>query len=127
MSFMDRLTGGDQIATSNVNGRFRAVSVTVQRDYSAEEDMAWSMLRLAVEDTAILARYGLYNSKGECQPWPMSKGQYMTIACMNDPRTHIALKWFWHDKTQAQLWCDLIGCNLPARQIWAAIIKQHAR
>jgi hypothetical protein len=46
---------------------------------------------------------------------------------MKDPLEHSRLREFWLDETQAQSWCDLCGCNLPAKDIWAGILKHHAK
>lgn len=103
---------------------------------SPEERIAWAMLELAIEDTAILCRYGLIDREGELRAWPRvtrtdkhghKHFDPMTIACMNDPLDHARLRDFWTDPTQAQLWCDLCGCRLPAAEIWSAILKKHAK
>lgn len=103
---------------------------------SPEELVAWAMLELAIEDTAILCRYGLINAEGECREWPMvtrtnwrgeQQTEPMTIACMRDPLDHARLREFWTDETQAQVWCDLCGCRLPAKDIWRSILEHHAK
>jgi hypothetical protein len=100
------------------------------------ELLAWSLLELAIEDVAILARYGLITKDGECLPWPSvtrtnwrgeRQTEHMTIACMNHPHSHHRLKEFWHDQQQGQHWCDLVGCRLPAHEIWDNVLKNHAK
>ena len=103
---------------------------------SGWELLGWSLLELAIEDVAILARYGLITKDGECLPWPSvtrtnwrgeTQTEHMTIACMTHPHSHFRLKDFWHDLEQGQHWCDLVGCKLPAKDIWKSILKHHAK
>jgi hypothetical protein len=103
---------------------------------SGWELLGWSLLELAIEDVAILARYGLITKDGECLPWPSvtrtnwrgeTQTEHMTIACMTHPHSHFRLKDFWHDPEQGQHWCDLVGCKLPATDIWNGILKNHAK
>jgi hypothetical protein len=93
------------------------------------------MLELAIEDTAILARYGLFTREGDLRAWPRKRTirdgyvrwEPMTIACMKDVLEHARLREFWLDPSQGQHWCDLIGCKLPAKDIWKGILKHHAK
>jgi hypothetical protein len=134
MSYMDRLSGA-AVASSGCNGRPVMRTGEQSNAHTPEELVAWAMLKLAIEDTAILARYGLIDRRGECKPWPMvwrreGAKQYqdhMTIACMYGPLDHVALKEFWLDPTQAQLWCDLVGFRMPAAEVWANILKENAK
>lgn len=134
MSYMDRLSG---VAMSSVghNGKPRTSTGEKSNAHSPEELLAWAMLELAIDDTAILCRYGLITRNGDLRDWPRKKridkwGTHydpMTIACMNDPQDHARLREFWTDPTQAQLWCDLCGCRLPAKDIWKSILDNHAK
>ena len=118
------------------NGRHSAATGDKLPDRTPEELIAWAMLELAIEDTAILCRYGLIDREGELLAWPRVKRvdkhghthwDAMTIACMSDTLEHARLREFWTDPTQGQLWCDLCGCRLPARDIWKSILKNHAK
>lgn len=135
MSYMDRFAG---VAMSSIghNGKPRASTGEKSNAHSPEELMAWAMLELAIDDTAILARYGLITRNGDLRDWPMVHGkdhwgyakvEPMTIACMRDPLDHAKLRQFWLDETQGQLWCDLCGCKLPAKDIWKSILENHAK
>jgi len=129
------LTSGENVSSSNWNGRSRAVTGSKSPERTPWELVAWAMLELAIEDTAILARYGLYTPEGECRAWPRKRTirdgyvrwEPMTIACMKDVLEHARLREFWLDPSQGQHWCDLIGCKLPAKDIWAGILKHHAK
>ncbi len=129
------LTSGNIVAASNRNGRSRAVTGQRTNEHTPFELVAWAMLEMAIEDTAILARYGLYTRKGDLRDWPRKRTtrdgyvryEPMTIACMHDVLDHARLREFWLDESQAQSWCDLCGCKLPAHDIWQGIIKNHAR
>ena len=118
------------------NGRPSAATGDKSPDRTPEELIAWAMLELAIEDTAILCRYGLIDREGELLAWPRVKRvdkhghthwDAMTIACMADTLEHARLRAFWTDPTQGQLWCDLCGCRLPAKDIWKSILKNHAK
>jgi len=123
------------IGAQSHNRRHAAATGTKSPERNGYELIAWAMLEMAIEDTAILARYGLYTPEGECLAWPRkrtvrdgyTRHEPMTIACMKDPLEHARLREFWLDETQAQSWCDLCGCNLPAKDIWAGILKHHAK
>lgn len=130
------LSYSEGISTVSSNGRYRAATGGKRPERTGWELIAWAMLELAIEDTTILARYGLITREGECKPWPMIKRisreghkntQAMIIATMRDPLDHIRLREFWQDPTQAQLWCDLCGCRLPAKDIWKSILENHAK
>ena len=137
MSYMDRLAG---VAVSTVghNGRARAATGQKSQACSPEELVAWAMLELAIDDTAILCRYGLIDKEGELKPWPKVEKrdsrkedtwqwEPMRIANMADPLEHAKLREFWLGETQAQVWCDLCGCRLPAKDIWKSILDNHAK
>ena len=117
------------------NGRHSAATGSTTPERSGWELVAWQMLELAIEDTAILARYGLFTREGELRVWPRKRTirdgyvrwEPMTIACMKDVLEHARLREFWLDPSQGQHWCDLIGCKLPAKDIWKGILKHHAK
>jgi hypothetical protein len=132
------LTSGDQVSASNMNGRSRASTGSKSRARSGWELAGWALLELAIDDTKILCRYGLIDAEGELKPWPKVKKrdtrkpdtwqwEPMRIACMCDPLDHARLREFWLDPMQGQTWCDLVGCKLPAKDIWAGILKHHAK
>ena len=131
----DLCTGGS-VASSGHNRKPNAATGARVFEATPFEQVAWAMLQLAAEDTAILCRYGLITRKGELIAWPRvlridafghKHHDPMTIACMNDPLQHARLREFWLDETQAQGWCDLCGCRLPAKDIWKGILKHHAQ
>jgi hypothetical protein len=117
------------------NGRHSAATGSTTPERSGWELVAWQMLELAIEDTAILARYGLFTREGDLRAWPRKRTlrdgyvrwEPMTIACMKDVLEHARLREFWLDPSQGQHWCDLIGCKLPAKDIWKGILKHHAK
>jgi hypothetical protein len=117
------------------NGRHSAATGSKTPERSGWELVAWQMLELAIEDTAILARYGLFTREGDLRAWPRKRTirdgyvrwEPMTIACMKDVLEHARLREFWLDASQGQHWCDLIGCKLPAKDIWKGILKHHAK
>ena len=129
------LTSGTIVSASHHNGRSRAVTGRQTPERSGWELLAWEMLQQAVDDTKILCRYGLINRAGELREWPrvqVSRDGYlrtepMIIANFKDPLEHVRLREFWLDETQAQLWCDLCGWHLPARDTWNALLKNHAK
>lgn len=129
------LINGDQVATANWNGRSRAATGSKSPERTPEEQIAWAMLEQAIDDTKILARYGLITADGDLMAWPRitvirdgyTRNEPMIIATMKDPLEHARLREFWLDESQAQSWCDLCGCNLPAKDIWAGILKHHAK
>jgi hypothetical protein len=137
MSYMDHISSAS-VATSGCNGRpaMRTGEKSLAR--TPEELVAWAMLELAIEDTAILCRYGLITREGNLNNWPKVRRhdwrvggkvyyEFMVIACMHGPRDHAHLREFWTDETQAQVWCDLCGCRLPAKDIWKSILENHAK
>ena len=137
MSYCDTYEGVS-VATSGQNRRPHVATGSKTLGCTPYERVAWAMLELAIEDTAILARYGLITREGKLRPWPKvrrtdwregGKVYYdsMTIACMSDPLDHKRLRDFWLDETQGQLWCDLCGCRLPAAEIWKSILANHAK
>lgn len=137
MSYRD-IYAGLAISSSTHNGRSHAFVEGQDDNFSPEEKITWAMLKHAVEETKILCRYGLITRQGELREWPMVRKrdvrkpdtwqrEPMTIATMRDPLDHARLREFWNDPTQAQVWCDLCGCKLPAKDIWKSILENHAK
>lgn len=133
----DLCTGASM--SSGGNNR-RPILATGQKSIGCTpyERVAWAMLELAIDDTKILARYGLITRDGHLRDWPLVRRkdwrkaetwqlEPMRIACMTDPLDHARLREFWNDPTQAQVWCDLCGCKLPAKDIWKSILEHHAK
>lgn len=132
------LCNAASVAASGHNRRPYAATGSKSLACSPEELVAWAMLELAIDDTAILCRYGLIDREGELLAWPMVRKrdtrygdtwqwEPMRIANMADPLEHARLREFWLDETQGQQWCDLCGCRLPARDIWKSILENHAK
>ena len=123
------------VAASGQNRRPHIATGDKSPERTPWELVAWAMLEMAVEDTTILARYGLFTREGKLRRWPRQRTdrdgyvrhEAMTIACMKDALEHARLREFWLDPTQGQHWCDLIGFKLPAREIWQSILKHHAQ
>ena len=126
------------IGARSHNGRHGAATGSKSPVRDGWELLAWAMLELAIEDTAILCRYGLFSAEGELRAWPKVKKrdtrkpdtwqcEPMRIANMSDGLDHGRLRDFWLEPDQAQVWCDLCGCRLPATDIWAGILKHHAK
>jgi hypothetical protein len=117
------------------NGRPGAATGIKSPEPTPEEQIAWAMLEQAIDDTKILCRYRLITADGELMAWPRitvirdgyTRNEPMIIATMKDPLEHARLREFWMDETQAQTWCDLCGCRLPAKDIWKSILKNHAK
>jgi hypothetical protein len=117
-------------------------SWTEQRvERSGYELLAWAVLEQAVCDLAIFARYGIVTANGRCLPWPTVMVQRFkvgrrgelemyhqrvarTIASSHGPNDHKKLvRWF--KSPDAQSYCDLLGCDLPARDIFAQTLRAH--
>lgn len=123
------------------NGRVRSMNESKTPERSGWELLAWAILEQAVEDLATYCRYGIITTKGKCLPWPTEmkpirkwgpNGKWATyhhrvprcIAASHGPHEHRQLvAWFKSDA--AQEFCDLIGCRLPAAEIFATTIKNH--
>ncbi len=130
------LISGQQVGTANHNGRCRPATGDKSPERTGWELVAWALLEQAIDDTKILCGYGLINKEGELRPWPRApyvdaygyqRYAPMTIAMMRDPNEHSRLRDFWLDPSQAQHWCDLCGCKLPAKDIWNGILRHHAQ
>ena len=114
------------------NGRVRVGSSSKTPERTGWELLAWAILEQAVDDLANLCRWGIITPKGKCLPWPKVmklRGGYMvrvntTIAGMRGPNDHRELKAFFASE-EAQTFCDLIGCRLPAPEIFDSTIKHH--
>jgi hypothetical protein len=108
---------------------------------SGYELLAWAVLEQAACDLAIFARYGIVTSRGKCLPWPTQiqrrfkvnrRGKVeeffhrmpRTIASSHGPNDHKQLV-AWFKSKDAQSYCDLLGCQMPARQIFKQTIKAH--
>ena len=131
----------DTAYCSNVhNGRPGLSTPSKTPERSGWELLAWAILEQAVEDTAIFARWGLYDAKGNCLPWPTTTKRRLkrtnkgwrvshdripaSIGGGRQPNEHRELKaWFLSD--EAQTFCDLIGCNLPPKEIFFTTLKNH--
>jgi hypothetical protein len=118
--------------SSSHNGRPALANSGKTPERSPWELLAWAILEQAVDDLAVLCRYGIITERGKCLPWPRSVkfhcGYYVKVnACiagMRGPHDHRELKAFFNSH-EAQEFCDLIGCRLPAKEIWASTIKNH--
>ena len=114
------------------NGKARLGYSDKSGERSPWELLAWSILEQAVDDLANLCRWGIITPTGKCLPWPKvikRKGGYMvrvntTIAGMRGPNDHREIKAFFASD-EAQEFCDLVGCRLPAAEIFANTIKHH--
>jgi hypothetical protein len=97
-------------------------------------DLAWSLLEQAGQDLATLCRWGLITPSGRCMPWPRCTREnrdgtfqrhFYPVANMNGPRDHSALKEFYLDPKQGQVWADLVGYRLPMREVWVQTLKNN--
>lgn len=96
------------------------------------ELLGWAILEQAVDDLANLCRWGIVTTSGKCMPWPRSIKRIdgydvtvnATIAGMRGPNDHLELKAFFLSD-RADEFCDLIGCRLPAKEIFWNTIKTH--
>jgi hypothetical protein len=122
------------VAPTSHNGRMRPATGDKTPERSGEEEMAWSMMEQAIDDLATLCRWGLITARGSCMPWPRRReiGKYgypcmvyVKVAGMVGPYDHYALKDFFLDITQGQLWADLIGMNLPMADVWKLTLKHN--
>jgi len=128
-------------ADSTHNGLGRAVAhgnKTPER--SGWELLAWAILEQAVDDLVVFCRWGIITTGGKCLPWPHEmkrrikwtlKGPQIchtrvprTIASSKGPNDHKALK-EWFLSADAQTFCNLIGCNLPPREIFQRTVETH--
>jgi hypothetical protein len=123
------------------NGKPALANTSKAPERTGWEMLAWAVLEQAVDDLAVFARWGIISPTGKCLPWPTQmkrrvkvgrKGQLeafysrvpRTIASSHGPHDHRQLRaWFLSD--EAQQFCDWIGCRLPAREIFAATVKNH--
>ncbi len=126
------------VASSGYNGRPAMRTGENSGRRSAEENLVYAMLLLAADDTGILCRYGLITREGKLRKWPKVRRhdwreggkvyyEHMIIACMHGPHDHARLREFWNDETQAQVWCDLVGWTMPAKDTWKRILNNHAK
>lgn len=122
------------VSTAAHNGRMRAVTEDRHADKSPLELLGWAILEQAVDDLALLCRWGLITPEGKCRPWSRKRkyngGYYCLvntpIACMRGPHEHRQLK-AWFNSDYAQQFCDLIGCSLNPAEIFATTVKNHSQ
>ncbi len=133
----DLCTGASMSSAGN-NRRPMLATGSKTPERTPWERVGWAMLELAIEDTAILCRYGLIDREGELLAWPKIRKrdsrkadtwqwEPMRIANMGDGLDHGRLRDFWTDPRQAQVWCDYVGCKLSAEDMWKSILKHHAK
>ena len=130
------------ICVASHNGKpSRSVGGDPSLDRSGWELLAWAILEQAVADLVLFARFGIITTSGKCLPWPTTmkritkygpSGKLCTywhrvprnLATAKGPNEHRELKaWFLSD--HAQSFCDLIGCKLPAKEIFHNTLKTH--
>jgi hypothetical protein len=117
-------------------------SWTQQRpERSPWELLAWAVLEQAVSDLALFARYGIITPQGKCLPWPTTMQQITkygpnrklgtywhcvprTIASSHGPNDHKQLV-AWFMSPEAQAYCDLLDCKMPAKDIFTQTIRHH--
>ena len=135
ISNLDGLTG------SAINGNPMTATGHKSPERSGYELLAWAILEQAVDDLATYCRYGLIDPQGNCGPWPyemrrrfkMHRGRLecfnhksrAQICCCTGPHEHRQLR-AWFLSGEAQIFCDLIGCNLPAAEIFESTVKHQA-
>lgn len=126
----------------SVNGRQRtAVHADKSPERTGWELLAWAILEQAVDDLVLFCRYGIITTAGKCLPWPYkmkpitryrSNGKLATywqreprnIAWSKGPNDHKELR-AWFLSEHAEAYCHLIGCKLPAREIFWSTVKNH--
>lgn len=122
------------IATSAHNGRpARSFNGEKSPARSPEENLAWAIMEQAIDDLVVFCRWGLITPRGKCMPWPRRRkisehgylvSELVKVAHMTGPNDHKELV-AWFNSDSAQEFCDLIGCRLPAREIFESTIKNH--
>jgi hypothetical protein len=129
------------VGMASVNGRQRtAVHADKSPERTGWELLAWAVLEQAVDDLANYCRWGIVTPEGKCLPWPSEikrkikwtwTGPQLSwvrvprnIGTSRGPNDHKALK-AWFLSQDAQDFCELIGCNLPAREIFTSTVKNH--
>ena len=123
------------------NGRPALGSDRKTPERSGWELLAWAILEQAVDDLVLYCRFGIITTSGKCLPWPTTikritkygpTGKLATyyhkvprnIATSKGPNDHKTLKaWFLSDDSQS--FCELIGCKLPAKEIFYSTLKNH--
>lgn len=122
------------------NGRVKPANEAKTPERSGWELLAWAILKQAVDDLVIFARWGLLDAKGGCLPWPTTvkrrvkregKGWRVShdripasIAGTRQPNEHRKLK-AWFLSAEAETFCDLIGCNLVPKEIFFTTLKNN--
>jgi hypothetical protein len=129
------------LGSASTNGHARSVTEGHKHpERSGWELLAWAILEQAVDDLVIFCRFGIVTPAGKCLPWPWEqkrrfkltrKGPQFfwhrvprAIAGCKGPNDHRQLR-AWFLSEEAQTFCDLIGCKLPPREIYWAVIKNH--
>lgn len=122
------------------NGIARAAVSKPAPARSPWELLGWAVLEQAVDDLVLFCRFGIVTQEGACLPWPSEvkrrikwtpKGpRYswdripVTISSCKGPNDHSQLcAWFLSE--DAESFCDLIGCRLPAQEIYWKTIENH--
>jgi hypothetical protein len=126
---------------SSYNGKpmMRAGEKSPER--SGYELLAWAILEQAVDDLVSYARYGIIAPDGTCRRWPFelrrrikktpsgyqyaNHRQRATIAASTGPYEHKQLR-AWFLSTEAETFCEMIGCNLPPDEIFYSTVKNHS-
>ena len=125
---------------SSHNGRPALSNSGKTPERSGWELLAWAILEQAVDDLKLFCRFGIVTQEGKCLPWPRVmkrrrkwtltglKWSYdsipVSIASCKGPNDHAELVG-WFQSEEAQEFCNLIGCRLPAREIFWAVLKNH--
>ena len=117
---------------SSHNGRLRVAFTDKTPERSPYELLAWAILEQAVDDLVTYCRYGIVTTDGRCLPWPAERhfqqGYWVrlpkTIAASRGPFDHAQLC-AWFLSAEADTFCDLIGCKLPAAEIFWSTVKHH--
>jgi hypothetical protein len=116
------------------NGKYRCATGTNGDERTPIELLGWAILEQAVDDLALLCRWGLITPNGQCLPWPQKRkfnGGYWCsvnrpVGTLRGPHDHKQLR-AWFNSDYAQEFCDLIGCRLNPREIWQSTLSNNAR
>jgi hypothetical protein len=126
---------------SSVNGKPTMRTGEKSPERTGYELLAWAILEQAVDDLVSYARYGIIAPDGTCRRWPFelrrrikktangyqyaNHRQRATIAASTGPYEHCQLR-AWFLSTEAETFCEMIGCNLPAAEIFQSTVKHQA-
>jgi len=127
-------------AAATHNGKPALANDAKSPERSGWELLAWAILEQAVDDLVLFCRFGIVTQEAKCLPWPKTikrrikwtpKGPRYSydriphaIASCKGPNDHKQLV-EWFQSEDAEAFCDLIGCRLPAREIFWSVIKNH--